>query len=73
MAMFVWADGTVTGSVNVAELESIQKAMKGVGKSRLADLPWPIESAAQLADVLASNVEPEPPKAAKASTKKEDN
>lgn len=60
--MFVWPDGTVTGSVNVAELEAIQNGMKGVSKKRLASF-GPIESAAHLADLLAGNTEetePEP-------------
>ena len=69
MAMFVWADGTVTGSVNVVELEAIQKSLKGVSKSRLADLPWPIESDEHLVGLLADQGEAET-KAAK-STKKE--
>jgi hypothetical protein len=53
MSMFVWADGTVTGSVDVVELEAIQKGLKGIGKKQLADLPWPIESGEQLVNLLA--------------------
>ena len=71
MSMFVWPDDIVTGSVNVAELEEIQKGLKGLGKRKLAALPWPIESAEQLADALANTAdddEPEPPKAAKAQS-----
>jgi hypothetical protein len=73
MAMFVWADGTVTGSVNVDELEAIQKGLKGVSKSRLADLAWPIESAEQLAGLLTEDDAKTEPKSAKvkATTDKE--
>lgn len=69
MSMFVWPDGTVTGSVRVEELEAIQKGLKGVSKKRRESL-GPIESADHLADLLAAegdDSEPEPPKAAKAS------
>ena len=67
--MFVWADGTVTGSVNVEELERIQKTMKSAGKKQLADVAWPIESDEQLVNQLAA---PEPETKAKASSKKEE-
>lgn len=53
MAMFVWPEGEVSGSVNVTELDEIQKGLKGLGKRKLAALQWPIESAQQLADQLA--------------------
>lgn len=75
MAMFVWPEGEVSGSVNNEELEKIQSGLKGVGKRKLAALQWPIESAQQLADQLAGvtdddDDEPqtEPPK--KATAKK---
>jgi hypothetical protein len=71
MSMFVWADGTVTGSVDVVELESIQKGLKGVGKAKLADLPWPIESAEQLVNLLEAQADADA-KAAKASEKKKE-
>lgn len=70
MAMFVYEDGTVTGSVDVVELDAIQKAMKSAGKKRLADVSWPIESAAQLADQISAQAEADA-KAAKTTTKKE--
>ena len=54
--MIVWPDGEVTGSVNVAELEEIHKAQKGMSKKRLAAI-GPVESLEQL---LAGPPEPEP-------------
>jgi len=45
--MIVWPDGEVTGSVNVAELEEIHKAQKGMSKKRLEAI-GPVESLAQL-------------------------
>jgi len=54
--MIVWPDGEVTGSVNVAELEEIRKAQKGMSKKRLAAI-GPVESLEQL---LAGPPEDEP-------------
>ena len=54
--MIVWPDGQVSGSVNVAELEEIHKAQKGMSKKRLAAI-GPVESLEQL---LAGPPEDEP-------------
>jgi len=69
--MFVWADGTVTGSVNIEELDAIQKALKPLSKAKQADLVWPIESVTQLADQLNVQAEADA-KAAKAEAKKKE-
>jgi hypothetical protein len=67
--MFVWTDGTVTGSVNVEELEKIQAAQKAAGKRKLAALAGrPVETVEQLAELLDAASEPEPePEAVKAT------
>jgi hypothetical protein len=54
--VIVWPDGEVTGSVNVAELEEIHKAQKGMSKKKLEAI-GPVESLEQL---LAGPPEPEP-------------
>ena len=54
--MIVWPDGSVTGSVNVDELEAILKAQKGMSKKQLAAI-GPVESLEQL---LAGPPEAEP-------------
>ena len=54
--MIVWPDGSVTGSVNVAELEDIHKAQGKMSKKQLAAI-GPVESLAQL---LAGPPEDEP-------------
>jgi len=54
--MIVWPDGSVTGSVNVAELEDIHKAQGKMSKKQLAAI-GPVESLEQL---LAGPPEPEP-------------
>ena len=54
--MIVWPDGSVTGSVNVAELEDILQARKGMSAKKLAAI-GPVESLEQL---LAGPTEPEP-------------
>lgn len=61
--MFVYADGTVTGSVDVAKLEAIQKAVKAASKKQLAAIAWPVTSVIQVTDVIEPEPEPEPPKA----------
>jgi hypothetical protein len=54
--VIVWPDGSVSGSVNVAELEDILKAQKGMSKKQLEAI-GPVESLEQL---LAGSPEPEP-------------
>lgn len=54
--MIVWPDGSVTGSVNVAELEEILKAQGKMSKKRLEAI-GPVESLAQL---QAGPPDPEP-------------
>jgi hypothetical protein len=71
MSMFVWGDGTVTGSVDVVELEAIRNALKPLGKAKLAELAWPVTSAAQVAELLAAQAEADA-KAAKAPDKKKE-
>jgi hypothetical protein len=68
--VIVWPDGSVTGSVNVAELEEIHKAQKGMSKKKLEAI-GPVESLEQL---LAGPPDPEPepepePEAAEESPK----
>lgn len=57
--MIVWPDGSVTGSVNVAELEEIHKAQKGMSKKKL-DAIGPVESLEQLLAGPPADSEPEP-------------
>lgn len=58
--MIVWPDGSVTGSVNVAELDEIMNARKGMSKKRLEAI-GPVESLAQLlAGPQPDEPEPQP-------------
>ena len=71
--MHVFPDGTVTGSVNVAELEEIHKAQKAAGKRRTAAVGV-VETLAEFNERLSeSDPEPEaaetPPKAPAKTTK----
>jgi hypothetical protein len=54
--VIVYPDGSVTGSVNVAELEEIHKAQKGMSRKKLEAI-GPVESLEQL---LGGPPEPEP-------------
>jgi hypothetical protein len=54
--VIVWPDGEVTGSVDVAELDEIHKAQKGMSKKKLEAI-GPVESLEQL---LAGPPDPEP-------------
>jgi hypothetical protein len=56
--MIVWPDGEVTGSVDVAELEEIRKAQKGMSKKKLEAI-GPVESLAQLLAGPTPDDEPE--------------
>jgi hypothetical protein len=58
--VIVWPDGSVTGSVNVAELEEIHKAQKRMSAKKLEAI-GPVESLAQLlAGPPEAEPEPEP-------------
>lgn len=56
--MIVYPDGSVTGSVNVEELEEIQKVQKGLSAEQLEAI-GPVESLAQLMAALEPEPEPE--------------
>jgi hypothetical protein len=58
--VIVWPDGSVSGSVHVAELEEILKAQKGMSAKQLAAI-GPVESLEQLlAGPPSDEPEPEP-------------
>jgi len=64
--VIVWPDGSVTGSVNVAELEEIEKARKGMSAKKLAAI-GPVESLAQLLAGPPDEPKPEPESGPEAS------
>jgi hypothetical protein len=70
--MHVYPDGSVTGSVDVAELEEIHKAQKAAGKRRTAAVGV-VETLAEFNERLESDPDAEaaetPPKSPAKTTK----